>query len=59
MNETVPMRKGTVMTKRITLAVDPEIKRALEELRAQGVDTAEWIRQMIRDGLPKLRQRVA
>lgn len=59
MDQTVPKKKPPKLG-RITIAVDLEIQKELAELRTQGVDTTEWIRQMIAEGIARVRkQRMA
>lgn len=55
----IPKLKNAVLTGRVLLAVEPEIERALKDLKHNhDVDTSEWLRRLIRAELPKLRAQV-
>lgn len=60
MEDDVPMQKSAVLTKKIALAVDPDTKERWDRLtKEKRVDTAEWLRGLLRSELPKLEEKVA
>lgn len=53
----IPMQKKAVLTERFTLAVEESLKRDLMELRYRyNIDVQEWIRDMIRKNLTKIKK---
>jgi len=56
----IPKLKHALLTERLMLAVDPEMKKSLEDLkRNHDIDVSEWIRRILRSELPKLRQQLS
>jgi hypothetical protein len=56
----IPKLRDAFLSERFMLAIDPEMKRGLMELKyTYGVDITEWIRRMVRSELPKLREQLS
>lgn len=52
----LPKLKERVNTEKISVAVDGEMKRDLENLKyLKRVNVSEWIRQLVRRELPKVK----
>lgn len=55
----VPMLKGRKLDERITIPVERELKRELNEIKTKhGVDVLEWLRMIARRELPQLKKRL-
>lgn len=54
------MLKAKILTERVTVPVQPELKRELSALKeTHNVDVTKWIRNLIIENLPKLKSEVA
>lgn len=51
--DTIPNRRTRTHTERITLAVDPSLKRRFDSLKGYGKDGGEWLRDILKRELDK------
>lgn len=58
--DSVPRLKRATLSDKITLSIEPELKRELWALKESAdVDVMEWIRSLIRREFPNLKKFVA
>ena len=54
----IPMRKTYELKQKLNVAVTEQVYKEYHELKVLGVDMAAWLRQLIAQELPKLKQRL-
>ena len=59
MHKDIPRLKGRVNSEKISVAVDAEMKKELDELKWKNrVNVSEWIRQIIRKELKTIHNKI-
>lgn len=60
MDENIPRLRQRILTERLTLPIQKDLKVELKELKeVHGIDVNKWIRDLILANLPKVKSEIA